>query len=199
MQRRFQQATGYNRDVLLIEGDGTGGFASVRTIFAPPPNTAASDIVVGDFDSNNSVDLAFLAPACGSCPGILHVLYGNGRLGFLDTTPFPATSFPFLTAGDLNSDGRTDLFGIDEGSKQLVTLYGRKDRTFDSLLLACVHLWYLGQPERVLFGNPRDGRLQRRRPHGHRGPARPGLPRDYRAVGYSSWLARSLENSPPSS
>ena len=24
-----------------------------------------------------------------------------------------------------------DLFGIDEGSKQLVTLYGRKDRTFD--------------------------------------------------------------------
>ena len=48
--------------VLLIEGDGAGGFASVRTIFAPPPNTAASDIVVGDFDSNNSVDLAFLAP-----------------------------------------------------------------------------------------------------------------------------------------
>ena len=99
-------------------------------------------------------DLAFLAPSCGSCPGILHVLYGNGRLGFLDTTPFPDTSFPFLTAGDLNSDGRTDLFGVDEGSNQLVTLYGRKDRTFDSLPLACVHLWHLRQPEASVVRQP---------------------------------------------
>jgi FG-GAP-like repeat len=127
----FNNTTGYNRYVLLLEGDGTGGFASVRTIFAAPTNTAASDIVVGDFDSNNSVDVALLAPSCDSCPSLLHVLYGNGRLGFLDTTPFPATIFPFLTAGDLNSDGRTDLFGVDEASNQLVTLFGRKDRTFD--------------------------------------------------------------------
>ena len=41
----FNSATGCNR-CLLIEGDGAGGFASVRSIFAPPPNTAASDIVV---------------------------------------------------------------------------------------------------------------------------------------------------------
>ena len=127
----FNSATGYNRYVLLLEGDGTGGFASVRTIFAAPPNTAASDIVVGDFDSNGSVDVALLAPSCDSCHSLLHILYGNGRLGFLDTTPFPATSFPFLTAGDLNSDGRTDLFGVDEARNQLVTLFGRKDRTFD--------------------------------------------------------------------
>jgi FG-GAP-like repeat len=119
--------------VLLLEGDGTGGFASVRNVFTPALNTAASDIVAGDFDSNNSADLALLAPACAddSCPKILHVLYGNGRLGFLDTTPFPGTIFPVLTAGDLNSDGRTDLFGIDGSSNQLVSLYGRKDRTFD--------------------------------------------------------------------
>ncbi|MGH9501735.1 MAG: FG-GAP repeat domain-containing protein [Terriglobales bacterium] len=129
----FDSAAGYSRYLLLLEGNGAGGFASVRTIFTPSPNTAASDIVVGDFDSNGSADLAFLAPACAadSCPTLLHVLYGNGRLGFLDATPFPDTRFPFLTAGDLNSDGRTDLFGIDPAGKRLVTLYGRKDRTFD--------------------------------------------------------------------
>ncbi len=126
-----QYEGGSNGNLILLEGDGAGGFASVRTIFTPSPNSTASDIVVGDFDSNNSVDVALLASTCDSCPSLLHVLYGDGRLGFLDTTPFPATSFPRLTAGDLNSDGRTDLFGIDGVSNQIVTLHGRKDRTFD--------------------------------------------------------------------
>jgi len=113
----------YQDYVMLMPSDGSGNFSSGNVIFTPAPaGSAAADVSLGDFDSDNNADLAFAAS------GAIHVLYGDGNLGFTDTV---AISGDFnMSAGDLNSDGRTDLYGIDEDTNQLVTLYAQAGRTF---------------------------------------------------------------------
>jgi len=144
----YDSAIGYKLVTLLLEGDGNGGFATTNTIFAPAPNITAGDFVVGDFDSDNNVDLAFVAPACntGSCPNVVHVFYGDGKLGFRDTTPLSVNGSINIASGDLNSDGRTDLFGIDGATNQLVTLYSQKNGTFATYFSSLPAGGTLGSP-----------------------------------------------------
>lgn len=129
----------------LFAGDGTGGFSGNKTIYSLPSQTEVHNVVVGDFNGDGHADVAFVnMPTCGfwstNCPATLHVMYGDGKLGFRDTTPYTSqgVNWPYLTppfsisAGDLNSDGVTDLFGVDETNGQLAVFYGQTDGTFAS-------------------------------------------------------------------
>jgi hypothetical protein len=62
-------------------------------------------------------------------------LYNNGNSQFTDASAFSSLTNQFLfSAGDLDSDGRTDIFGVTGGNSQspnqLEVLYGQADRTF---------------------------------------------------------------------
>src|SRR6202011_3565637 len=124
--------------MFILQGDGTGGFVAT-------PHVAlignALQTVVGDFDADGKADLAtttHTADGAGYLTSTtVHVLYGNGAFGFTDTTPYTdIVASPFGTpfyigAGDLNSDGITDIYGTD-GASRLAVLYGTTGRTFNS-------------------------------------------------------------------
>jgi FG-GAP-like repeat/Bacterial Ig domain len=122
--------------VLPGNGDGTFGFPEIQ--YQEPNGSPSNWLGVGDFDNDGNMDVAYLLfTNCGlgssDCQASLHVLYGSGTAtgGFTDTTPY-TSSQPIMSfaAGDLNSDGTTDLFGIvGDTPQQLVTLYGASDRT----------------------------------------------------------------------
>ena len=70
---------------------------------------------------------------------MVNVLYGNGDFTFDNTVPITSSNFSGefgnpagMNSGDLNADGKTDLFAIDADSYRLDTFYGRSDRTFAS-------------------------------------------------------------------
>jgi hypothetical protein len=126
--------------IYLIPGNGTGTFGNPILLDMLPADHYVGDnnLVTGDFDANGKADIAFLEDyGCdrGNCAHTLHVLYNNGNSSFTDTSFVSApigSQFSF-SAGDLNSDGRTDIFGsivADGGEDQLELLYGQPDRTF---------------------------------------------------------------------
>jgi hypothetical protein len=130
-----------NPSVTVLEGDGSGGFSNPRTIFTGGQNIVIYNLVAGDFDGDGRPDVALTAATgCmnGSfCDTTIHALYGNGDFGFDDTTVYSVSSGLFtIGSGDLNGDGKTDLFGlnhVDTGSgvEQLGVFYGNSDRTFN--------------------------------------------------------------------
>jgi len=140
----YSSTVGYQRTILLLEGNNQGGFASHNMVsFAP--NIVGQGFAVGDFDADGNADFAYMS-VCGSASCTAqHVLYGDGKLGFTDTTPITAAG-AISNAGDLNSDGRTDLFGINADTNQLVVLYGQRDRTFDA--------YFSSAPTGGSIGNP---------------------------------------------
>jgi hypothetical protein len=121
----------------LIPGDGSGHFATPTAIYTAPANHGAgSQLSLGDFDGDGKADVAFLetynCTQGGCASSALHVMYGNAKGQFTDSMPLsnPDALFSF-SSGDLNSDGRTDLFGIlGTSAQRLVTLYGQGSRTF---------------------------------------------------------------------
>ena len=133
--------------LVVLEGDGQGGLTNGGTIFSLPDvpfGTYFDQIVTGDFDSDNNADIALTtneacdSGAVGNCYVTAHVLYGNGAFGFEDRTVYSTTGNFNLSSGDLNGDGRTDLFGVEVAAStnqvpsQLIVLYGQTDRTFDT-------------------------------------------------------------------
>ena len=122
--------------VYAIEGDGSGGFGAAQAIYTAPAGTAIGYIALGDFDGDGNADVALTYTTArlgeGITSTVMHVLFGDGNLGFTDTTVFHASGFVDLSSGDLNGDGRTDLFAIDAPDNRLATFYGQTDRTFNS-------------------------------------------------------------------
>jgi len=135
-----------NPSVIVLEGDGSGGFSNPYTIFSAGENIVIYNLVTGDFDGDGKPDVALTAvTSCmdGSfCDTTIHALYGNGDFGFDDTTVYSVSSGLFtIGSGDLNGDGKTDLFGlnhVDTGStgEQLGVFYGNSDRTFNSFFVS---------------------------------------------------------------
>jgi hypothetical protein len=130
--------SGINSAVVL-EGDGNGTFTYKGDVYNVPSGDSVSELAGGDFDADNNADVAIGTNAscdngAASCYGTVHVLYGNGDFGFTETTPYSSNSDAgglSIYSGDLNGDGRTDLFGY-LGTGQLVLLYGQSNRTFTS-------------------------------------------------------------------
>jgi len=127
-----------NTTLYILPGNGTGLFSAAIPIHNEPNSESTlsemNSILVGDFDSDGNADLAVTV---GNYDGHLgavtsstvHVLYGNGNLDFEDTTPIVNADVSSINAGDLNSDGDTDLFVLNSN---LQTYYGQPDRTFTS-------------------------------------------------------------------
>jgi hypothetical protein len=74
------------------------------------------------------------------------VLYGNNDFTFEDTTPYSTNTPFFIGSGDLNSDGSTDLYGLNgfAGVQQLGVFYGNSSRTFSSYFTTLSRSYPLG-------------------------------------------------------
>lgn len=127
--------------VYILPGEGNGLFSSADPILTVPGLDNASGwgvqrMLGGDFDGDTNADLAVIATTGQPDGGVetltTHVLYGDGNFGFQDTTPITTGAPTGMNSGDLNSDGKTDLFAFDANSDQLDTYYGQGDRTFVS-------------------------------------------------------------------
>ena len=100
---------------VVLEGNGAGSFTYKGDIYNAASSFMISTPVTGDFDADNNADVAFVTSeycdnGAAICDGAVRVLYGNGNFGFTDTTPYTSTDGLSLASGDLNGDGRTDLF-----------------------------------------------------------------------------------------
>ena len=123
--------------LFVMAGDGAGNFGTPKLILQPPAGSGiGSNLVVGDFNADAKADIATLETfdcAPGRCASKVHALLGDGALNFEDTTPFSSSELFAIHAGDVNNDGRTDLFGITTGTlttPQLFVLYGEPQGTF---------------------------------------------------------------------
>ncbi|KAA6457627.1 VCBS repeat-containing protein [Acidobacteria bacterium AB60] len=123
--------------VYILPGEGNGLFSKDVPVLTVPGEGAAAywgvqQLLVGDFDNDGNADLGVMASVgigngnSGSMTP--HILYGNGNFGFQDTTPISSTSEVVYRVGDLNGDGKSDLYSMDVGG--LNTYYGLSGRTF---------------------------------------------------------------------
>jgi hypothetical protein len=125
--------------VYILPGEGNGLFSNAEKVLMVPGADNASGwgvqkMLLGDFDGDHNADLVVLASTGNSEGGFasftVHVLYGDGAFNFEDTTPITSGNVVDMNSGDLNRDGRSDLFAIDGDSYRLDTYYGQTDRTF---------------------------------------------------------------------
>ncbi len=107
--------------ILLGKGDGT--FTAVTG--SPAVGTFGTSIVVGDFNGDSKLDVAFGAG------GGADVYLGNGDGTFVHASANPGLSGgTSLVAGDFNHDGKLDLAGIDSYNNVIDISIGAGDGTF---------------------------------------------------------------------
>lgn len=119
-------------NLYLMKGDGAGNFGSPLSIYT----IGEGFIVAGDFDGDGRADVAFpdnydcTEGGCGA--STVHVLYNGGNSSFTDIASYTSAGQLYISAGDLNSDGRTDIFGTYQtsGGSEVVVMYGQTERTF---------------------------------------------------------------------
>ncbi len=130
-----QMSNGGPWGVYLLQGDGTGGFAEPTLMYTPTSGWAVQTLVIGDFDTDGNADVAVLEESpCSNgtpgCPSNVAALFGNGAASFDAIDVTTASGAMTLGSADVNSDGTTDLFGIEYGSNQLGSFLGNHDRKF---------------------------------------------------------------------
>jgi hypothetical protein len=136
----FANGTVPTSALFVLEGDGAGGFSNPHEVLDGPLFQPIFQTLVGDYDSDGKPDIAattYVSGVNGEPVTTVHVLFGNGDFTFSDTTPYTAQSPFIIGSGDLNSDGYTDLYGINgyAGIQQLGVFYGNSARTFSSYFL----------------------------------------------------------------
>jgi hypothetical protein len=120
------------QDIFLIESNGTGGYNAPRLIFS---GSAPSGLVgyigpgaLGDFNGDAHADIAFTYVTENSNGGdmnsTVYVLYGDGDGNFNPVPVYNQVGQMYIQAGDLNSDGKTDIFGSPSDADRTVLLYG---------------------------------------------------------------------------
>jgi sugar lactone lactonase YvrE len=110
--------------VFLGKGDGT--FTTVTTTLAT--ERFATSIVVGDFNQDGRLDLAF-----GYSSGV-GIYLGNGDGTFTQAQGSPLTGAGLsLVAGDFNHDGKVDLAGLDNYFNLIDLYLGVGDGTFTAV------------------------------------------------------------------
>ena len=114
---------GSSPTIFLGKGDGTfvAKTASFTLAYFP------TSIVVGDFNGDGLLDLAF-----ADLNGV-EIALGNGDGTFKETAASPIavpSELYSLTVGDFNRDGKLDLAGLDNYNDRIVLLNGAGDGTF---------------------------------------------------------------------
>ena len=121
---------------VVLAGDGKGNLTSKGSIYTFAAGLYPQQLVTGDFDSDNNADVALTTTNQQTTGSVVHVLYGNGSFGFQDTVAYSTPYNLTLSSGDLNGDGRTDVFGYENtyasSGSRLVLLYGQTGKTFDT-------------------------------------------------------------------
>ncbi|MFI5218166.1 MAG: FG-GAP-like repeat-containing protein [Bacteroidia bacterium] len=122
--------TNHGENGQILQNDGTGHFTDITaTTGFTTPSTDPIESFVEDFDNDGFIDILI----SGGGPGNSYFMYhNNGNNTFtLATTPIPATSNGMLSfaAGDLNHDGKVDIFA------SYGNVYNTPTSTDDVLLL----------------------------------------------------------------
>jgi len=127
---------GSGETVYVLPGEGNGLFSEVIPVlnFANPGvggSWGVDQVLTGDFDGDSNADLTVMTSTGDHNGGYgtmtQHVLYGDGAFAFEDTIlNTSALGLSLLNVGDLNGDGKSDLFTAG------LTYYGQADRTFAS-------------------------------------------------------------------
>ncbi len=110
--------------LLLLRGDGRGGFAAPESLGLPAGMDQATALAGGDFDHDGRRDLAIAGGT--SSGGVVQILRGDGSGGFTAGPPTTVSAAPYpsaleLVAADLNRDGKLDLVAA-AGGRLLVLL-----------------------------------------------------------------------------
>ncbi|MBZ5617064.1 MAG: VCBS repeat-containing protein [Acidobacteriia bacterium] len=122
-----------NSTIVVILGNGNGRFQrpiSSTTTGFPEFSLPPVGIVVGDFNGDRKLDIAFIS----NSPQLeaIAVALGNGDGTFDPTTTYPmASSARRLSGGDVNGDGKFDLILSHIGG--LTVFLGNGDGTFRAL------------------------------------------------------------------
>ena len=144
--------------VYVLEGNGAGSFSNPQEIYADTGSRVIDGVVVGDFDGDGKPDIALTDDGVmqGSYFGTaLVVLYGSGGFTFDKTTAYTVSNDGqlIITAGDLNGDGKTDLFGVVRSTtEQIAIFYAGSSRTFDSYFMDLPGAY--GDPSDPYFPQP---------------------------------------------
>jgi len=146
--------------VYVLEGNGEGSFSDPHAIYTATGSHVIYNLVVGDFDGDGKPDIALTDDQVmqGSYfDTALEVLYGNGNFTFDRTGAYTASNGAHLTiaSGDLNGDGKTDLFGLlSTSTQQLAIFYAGSSRTFDSYFVDLPNSTIVGDPTYPFFPTP---------------------------------------------
>lgn len=127
-------------DISVMLGKGDGTFQPPVTIAVPPPAVCpegiggcfVSSLVVADFNGDGKADIAVGLHSSGT----VSLLLGNGDGTFKSAVSYPAGlgggPVTYLTAADLNSDGKLDLIASDPNADGFSFLFGNGDGTLQA-------------------------------------------------------------------
>jgi hypothetical protein len=115
--------------IVVLSGDGAGGFSSTRQIGVGQEKAVA--FAVGDLNGDGNADIVVVGDPSGAGGGVVHVLLGDSAGGFGPATfhSLSVSSPNSVAIGDLNGDGKVDLAVGDAGGN-IVLLNGNGDGTF---------------------------------------------------------------------
>ena len=121
--------------VYLLEGDGTGQFPNPSRVYTPTSGWTIENIVEGDFDTDGNADVALLesmpcSDGSDNCSSNVISLFGDGGTDFQFIDVTTVNGAMSLGAADLNTDGATDLYGVEYATNQLAYFSGHYDRAW---------------------------------------------------------------------
>ncbi|MFN7996637.1 MAG: VCBS repeat-containing protein [Bryobacteraceae bacterium] len=129
----------FNTTLVVQFGNGDGTFQPPQVLVTIGLNSTIFAVSIGDFNNDGSPDFAVEEG------GVIEVLVGNGRGGFVSKGSFPESelsSFAFVSAlllADFNGDGLLDVAAADGFDDNVPVLLGNGDGT-------------LGEPRLIVGG-----------------------------------------------
>ena len=129
-------AFGFNAGgtIAILLGNGDGTFRNGQSLSVPPPNggsTTIENIVVGDFNNDGVLDLAFANDGTSA----IEVFFGVGDGTFSNAPAIiadPTGMANRIAVGDVNNDGNLDIVAFQSYNNTFAVILGKGDGTFQS-------------------------------------------------------------------